>query len=181
MTVAAILKHKGCEVFTARPTDTIGEVARNLSAQRIGAVVVIDSVGQLLGTLSERDIVNALATNGAWALEMSVAQAMCRTLKTATLHTTTGEALAMMAAGHFRYLPVIDRGALIGLISIGDVVKNRIMQHEIEVDTLRAYVSGADYAVTSPIASWSGNGEDNDKASESYRVLASTMADASLD
>lgn len=179
MTVAAILKHKGCEVFTARPTDTVGEVARNLAAQRIGAVVVLDSVGQLLGTLSERDIVNALAANGAWSLEMSVGQVMCRTFKTATLHTTTGEALAMMAAGHFRYLPVVDRGALVGLISIGDVVKSRIMQHEIEVDTLRAYVSGADYAVNPTIPSWSG--EADEKTAESYRVSSAAMAEASLD
>jgi CBS domain-containing protein len=179
MTVAAILKHKGCEVFTARQTDTIAEVARILSARRIGAVVVIDSVGQLLGILSERDVVSALSSNGAWALELSVGQVMTRTFKTASLHTTTGEALAMMAAGHYRYLPVVDRGALIGLISIGDVVKNRIMQHEIEVDTLRAYVSGADYAVTSPIPSWSGNGED--QVEETYRVRSSAMADASLD
>lgn len=179
MTVAAILKHKGCEVFTVRPTDTIGEVARNLSARRIGAVVVINSVGQLLGTISERDIVNALAANGAWALEMSVSQVMSRTLNTATLHTTTGEALAMMVAGHYRHLPVIDRGALIGLISIGDVVKNRIMQHEIEVDTLRAYVSGADYVVTTPMPSWSGNSDD--VGARSYRVSASAMAEASAD
>lgn len=175
MTVAAILKHKGCEVFSVRPTDTIAEVARNLSERRIGAVVVINSVGQLLGILNERDIVNALASNGAWVLEMSAAQLMSRVLKVATPQTTTGEALAMMAAGHIRHLAVIDHGTLVGLISIGDVVKNRIMQHEIEVDTLRAYVSGTDYTVNSIIPSWLGGGQDIGHASA--RGSVSSLAD----
>ncbi len=177
MSVAAILKHKGCEIFAARPTDTIAEVARNLSDRSIGVVVVVDAVGTLLGMLSERDIVNALATNGAWALEMSAAQVMSSELKTVSPQTTTGQALALMAAGHHRYLPVVEGGALVGVISIGDVVKSRILQHEIEVDTLRAYVSGADYAVTSPIPSWC----ENEDESAAPSVLAPTRAMAHAD
>ena len=143
MTVAAILKHKGHEVFSVRPTDTIAEVSRHLAARRIGAVVVIDPPDQLLGILSERDVVHALATNGTQALQLTAAQLMTRAIKTATPQTTATEALTMMSSGHFRYLPVIDNGVLIGVVSIGDVVEAKIMQQESEVDTLRAYVSGA--------------------------------------
>jgi len=167
MTVAAILKHKGNEIFSVGPNDTLGDVARILASRRIGGVLVVDSAGLLLGMLSERDVVNALAANGAWALGMLAAQVMTRVPMTATPQTTTGEALAMMAAGHFRHLPVLDRGVLVGVISIGDVVKHRIMQHEIEVDTLRAYVSGADYTLMTPHATWPFDvGETPDRAPE---------------
>ncbi|CAH2604779.1 Inosine-5'-monophosphate dehydrogenase [Rhodovastum atsumiense] len=143
MTVAAILKHKGHDIVAARPTDTIAEICHLLTHRSIGAVVVTDQAEQLLGIISERDIVQALASNGAHALEMTAGQLMTRALRTATPHTTVGEAMAMMTAGRFRHLPVIERDVMVGLISIGDVVKARIMQQEAEVDTLRAYVAGA--------------------------------------
>jgi CBS domain-containing protein len=143
MTIAAILKHKGYEVASARPTDTIDKVVQVLAARRIGAVVVRDNGDQLLGIVSERDIVHAFAANGARVLEMTAGQLMTRTLKTATPSTTVGEAMTMMTDGHFRHLPVVEGDVLIGLVSIGDVVKARIMQQETEVDGLRAYVSGA--------------------------------------
>ena len=143
MTIAAILKHKGYDVACARPTDTIDAVVQVLASRRIGAVVVRDTTDQLLGILSERDIVHALAANGARALEMTAGQLMTRALKTASPRTTVGEAMTMMTAGHFRHLPVMEHGALIGLVSIGDVVKARIMQQDTEVDGLRAYVTGA--------------------------------------
>jgi len=97
----------------------------------------------MLGILSERDIVHALATNGVRALEMTAGQLMTRALKTASPRTTVAEAMTMMTAGRFRHLPVVEHGMLVGLVSIGDVVKARIMQQETEVDGLRAYVSGA--------------------------------------
>jgi CBS domain-containing protein len=143
MTVAAILKHKGYEVASARPTETVAEIVQVLSARRIGAVVVRDAGDQLLGILSERDVVHALAANGARALEMTAGQLMTRALKTASPRTTVGEAMTMMTAGRFRHLPVLDHGTLVGLVSIGDVVKAKIMQQEAEVDGLRAYVAGA--------------------------------------
>jgi CBS domain-containing protein len=143
MTVAAILKHKGTEIVSVRPTETVASVAHLLSTRRIGAVVVRDEAGTLLGILSERDIVTALASNGATALDMTAGQLMTRTLSTATPQTTVSEAMAMMTAGRFRHVPVLEQGKLVGLISIGDVVKARIMQQEADVDGLRAYVSGA--------------------------------------
>jgi len=143
MTVAAILKHKGHEVASIAPTATIAELADVLAAKRIGAVVVQDAAGQLLGIVSERDIVAALAANRARVLEMTAGQLMTRTLRTATPQTTVTECMAMMTAGRFRHLPVLDHGKLAGIISIGDVVKARMMQQEHEVDSLKAYVAGA--------------------------------------
>jgi len=143
MTVAAILKHKGHDIAAVRPTATVADVARKLSEKRIGAVLVRDALDQLLGIVSERDIVRSLAANGARTLEMTAGQLMTRVVHTATPATTVPEAMTMMTAGRFRHLPVVDEGKLVGIISIGDVVKARIMTQEHEVDSLRAYVAGA--------------------------------------
>jgi len=142
MTVAAILKHKGRHVVTAAPTATIAEVAQILSDKRIGAALVQDSANQLLGIVSERDIVRSLAANGVRTLEMTAGQLMTRALRTASPHTTVAEAMHEMTIGRFRHMPVIDRGALVGVISIGDVVKARIMQQDHEVESLKTYVAG---------------------------------------
>ncbi len=142
-TVAAILKHKGYQVTTVSPTLTIDQVAGVLAEQRIGAVLVVDSTGQLLGIVSERDIVRCLAANGARTLEMTAGQLMTRALQLARPETTVAEAMARMTVGRFRHLPVIEHDALVGLISIGDVVKARIMDQEDEVDSLKAYVAGS--------------------------------------
>ena len=143
MTVAAILKHKGNKVVTVEPTARITEVITALDAERIGAVLVLDRVDQLLGVVSERDIVRSLALNGAKALEMTAGQLMTQAPRTARPGTTVEEAMRLMTEGRFRHLPVIDNGRLAGLISIGDVVKARIMQQEAEVDSLKAYVAGS--------------------------------------
>jgi CBS domain-containing protein len=144
MTLAAILKHKGTEVASVQPTATIAEVTRLLSARRIGGVVVKDTADQLLGILTERDIVHALAAHGARSLEMTAAQLMTRAMVTATPQTTVHGAMSLMTQGRFRHLPVLHEGKLAGIVSIGDVVKARIMQQEAEVDSLKAYVAGAD-------------------------------------
>jgi len=143
MTVAAILKHKGYQVLSVNPTASIAEVVDVLSQKRIGAVVVIDAADQLLGIVSERDVMHSLAANGARTLEMSAGQLMTRVLHTVTPQTTEVEAMTMMTASRVRHLPVIEHGTLIGMISIGDVVKARIMQQDQEVDSLKAYVAGA--------------------------------------
>lgn len=142
-TVAAILKHKGFQVTTIEPTATIAAVAGVLAERRIGAVLVMDRAEQLLGIVSERDIVRSLSANGARTLEMTAGQLMTRTLQVARPETTVAEAMTMMTVGRFRHLPVVDRDVLVGLISIGDVVKARIMEQEDEVDSLKAYVTGS--------------------------------------
>ena len=134
MTMAAILKHKGAEVYTVRPTSTIAEVAQILASRRIGAVVVTNSAGGLIGILSERDIAYGLAVDGGQTHWKTAEQLMTHAVKTVTLQTTTDEAMAIMTTGQFRHLPVLDRGTLVGMVSIGDVVKNKIMQHETAVE-----------------------------------------------
>ena len=143
MTIAAILRHKGFEISSIGPTATVAEVADLLTERRIGAVLVLDGAAQLLGIVSERDIIRALAANGAAALEMAAGQLMTRALRVATPQMSIEEAMSVMTAGRFRHLPVVEGGALIGIVSIGDVVKARIMQQEYEVDSLKAYVAGA--------------------------------------
>ncbi|MBV8614785.1 MAG: CBS domain-containing protein [Acetobacteraceae bacterium] len=143
MTVAAILRHKGREVFTIHPSATAMEVADVLLQKGIGAVLVVDEARQLLGVVSERDIVRSLSANGAATLEMTAGQLMTRALQTASPQTTIIEAMRKMTAGRFRHVPVLDNGELVGLVSIGDVVKARIMQQEEEVDSLKAYIAGA--------------------------------------
>lgn len=142
MTVAAILKHKGNRVTTVDPSMTIAEVTKVLSEHRIGAVLVLDDGNHLLGIVSERDIVRSIAAARAAALEMTAGQLMTKAMQFAYPSTTEDEAMAMMTEGRFRHLPVVDHGELVGMISIGDVVKSIITQREHEVEHLVAYVHG---------------------------------------
>ena len=148
MTVAAILKHKlrqfGDQPLAAvPPTDTIAEVAKLLSRRRIGAVLVVDAQGQLQGIVSERDIVRCLATRGAAALDHAASQLMTRDVRTATMAMTESQAMEAMSEGHFRHLPVIEAGQLVGIVSIGDIVTARLRDASQELDTLKAYVAGS--------------------------------------
>lgn len=143
MTIAAILKHKGHHVTHVAPSATIAEVVHLLTQNRIGAVVVCDERMTLLGILSERDIVHALSEHGASALDQHAEAFMTQLVTTATCATSVGDAMEMMTRGRFRHLPVMDHGRLVGLVSIGDVVKAKISQQENDVDSLKAYVAGA--------------------------------------
>lgn len=143
MYVAAILRHKGYQISAVEPTATIAQVVEVLSERRIGAVLILDRADQLLGIVSERDIVRSLAANGSRTLEMTAGQLMTRALQVATPQTTVSEAMTMMTTGRFRHLPVMEHGVLVGLISIGDVVKAKIMDQETEVEGLRAYVANS--------------------------------------
>jgi len=142
MTIAAILRHKGTAVASVQPNQTVADIAGQLASRRIGALPVVAD-GHLVGILSERDIVQALAIHGAAALDLPASALMTTKLSTATRATTVGEAMRMMTDGRFRHLPVLENGTLIGIVSIGDVVKARITQQETEVDSLKAYVSGS--------------------------------------
>lgn len=142
MTVAAILKQKGNAVVSVRPTDTVARVTDVLNEHRIGAALVRDAMAQVLGIVSERDIVRGLALHGAPTLAMTAAQLMTSVLYTVTPQTTVPEAMGLMTDRRIRHLPVLDDGRLVGLISIGDVVKARLTQQECEVDSLKAYVAG---------------------------------------
>src|SRR5450631_1491567 len=143
MTIAAILKHKGHNVVTIDPTATVPEIAARLAEYRIGAVLVMDKADQMLGIVSERDIVRSLATNGPRTLEMTAGQLMTRAVHLAHPDMTVEEAMRKMTMGRIRHLPVMHDGAVVGMVSIGDVVKSRIMAQDTEVDSLRAYIGGA--------------------------------------
>jgi CBS domain-containing protein len=142
-TVAAILKHKGYQVSTVDPTLRIADVTQLLTERGIGAVLVMDNVDQMLGIVSERDIVRSLAANGARTLDMTAGQLMTRAVQVAHPDTTVAEAMRLMTTGRFRHLPVLDHDTLVGLISIGDVVKARIVEQDTAVDSLTAYVAGS--------------------------------------
>jgi CBS domain-containing protein len=121
---------------------TIKDVVDVLAEKRIGAVLVVDA-GELTGILSERDIVRSLAKQGAGTLALTAAQLMTAHPVTASPEISVADAMQIMTNGRFRHLPIVEKGQLTGLVSIGDVVAARISQQEHEVDSLRAYVVGA--------------------------------------
>ncbi len=140
--IAAILRHKGGPTITVSPDTSLADIASLLSSKRIGAVLVLEG-DHLAGIVSERDIVHCLARHGAAALDLRAADAMTRSVQTTTLDTTVEDAMTAMTAGRFRHLPVYDGASMVGIISIGDVVKARLDEQANEVDNLRAYVVGA--------------------------------------
>jgi len=143
MTVAAILKQKGHAIAAVSPKARVPEIVTTLAEWRIGAVLVRDAAAQLLGIVSERDVVRALAREGAAALEMSAAQLMTTALHTIAPSASVAEAMERMTQSRIRHLPVLDGDELVGMISIGDVVKARMEQAAQEVDSLKAYVAGS--------------------------------------
>ena len=142
MKLSAILKLKGGSILSVRPATRIADVIKLLAETRIGAVLVTDADGKLEGILSERDIVRTLAEKAGATFEMTAEEMMTRSPKVTTPDATVAEAMELMTDGRFRHLPVMEAGKLVGLVSIGDVVKARISQQEMEVDSLRTYVSG---------------------------------------
>lgn len=141
MNVAAILKQKGRTVTTARPTMTLMEVANKLAAKRIGAIVIVGARGELVGILSERDIIRALSVVGPDCLTQPVSQSMTKQLVTCQETDTLDELMASMTARRFRHLPVMADDALVGIISIGDVVKHHVAEVEMEATAMREYIT----------------------------------------
>jgi CBS domain-containing protein len=143
MSVARILAEKGTNVVTAQPHRTLGEVIELLASHGIGAIVVSDMQGNLLGILSERDIVRAIASRGAEALSDAASQHMTSKVVTTTEDESVLETMEKMNLGRFRHLPVIKDGKLGGILSIGDVVKYRVAEIEHERLHLRQYIETA--------------------------------------
>ncbi len=142
MSIGSILKTKGAEIIAARPDDTAEQVAKLLSAHNIGAVLIKGADGTMLGILSERDIVRAIGRHGEAALKLTASALMSRTVISVASSDTVAKAMEIMTARRFRHLPVVDDGNLVGMISIGDVVKERIGAAEEEAKELRAFVAG---------------------------------------
>jgi len=144
ISIAVILRDKGSRVVSVGALDELGAVARTLAENRIGAVLVRDGAGDVLGIVSERDIVRAMAEYGASAVTVAAAQIMTRSLHTVTPRSKVTEALSMMTDRRVRHLPVLEEdGGLVGMVSIGDLVKARIANAVQEVEELRHFVEGS--------------------------------------
>jgi len=143
MTVARILAEKGREVFTTQPHRTLKEVIDLLANRGVGAVVVTDASMAVLGILSERDVVRVLAQYGAAALDDQVSRHMTAKVTTITRESTIDHVMQTMTEQRFRHLPVVENGRLIGIVSIGDVVKRHVMALDSERQALREYIATA--------------------------------------
>jgi len=143
MTVQDILSVKGTDVATIAPNTTLAAAAKLLAERRIGALVVVGPEQRIVGILSERDIVQALAARGAAALDLPLTEVMTRKVATCSPSDTISSIMEQMTAGKFRHVPVVEQGQLAGLVSIGDVVKQRLEEMEHEQKALREYIQTA--------------------------------------
>jgi CBS domain-containing protein len=143
MNVEHILRSKGRTVVSIESNRTLGDAARLLSERKIGAILVGDAFRPVLGILSERDIVRAVAARGAAALDEPVSSVMTEKVVTCTGASAIQEVMEMMTDGKFRHVPVVEGGKLVGIISIGDVVKNRLAEMEAESQAMREYIATA--------------------------------------
>jgi CBS domain-containing protein len=140
MTVKAILDSKGNNVVTIEPTASLAAAVKVLADRRIGALVIFGADRRVVGIVSERDIVRAFAERGERALDEPVGQVMTRKVVTCTSAETIGAIMERMTARKFRHVPVVENGQLIGIVSIGDVVKHRLQEIEHESAALRDYI-----------------------------------------
>lgn len=144
MVIQNILRDKGSQVISVRSDDCVASITRTLAQHRIGAVLVAEADGGVIGIVSERDIVRAMAGVGEPVMRMTASQLMTRVLHTVTPSSTVQDALRMMTDRRVRHLPVLDAdGVLAGMVSIGDLVKARIAEAEQETEELKLYVATA--------------------------------------
>jgi CBS domain-containing protein len=143
MTVKAILAQKGGGVTTGKPSMTLANVCTWLAEQRIGAIVMTDDDGAVVGIISERDIVREIATGGTAVLQDEAGRHMTRSVVTCTPGHSVDAVMEIMTRGRFRHIPVLDDGKLIGIVSIGDVVKHRMAEIEREAEEIRNYIATA--------------------------------------
>jgi CBS domain-containing protein len=143
MIVKTILSAKGSDVISIEPTATLETAVRTLAERRIGALLVLGPDRRVVGILSERDIVRVLAEQGAGVLHQPLSQVMTRKVVTCTSSETIGVIMERMTAGKFRHVPVVEQDQVIGVVSIGDVVKYRLQEMEHESAALRDYIQTA--------------------------------------
>ncbi len=141
MLVSQILRTKGDMVFTASPTDSVAAVAALLHARRVGAMVVIEGDREVAGIVSERDIVRVVAEDGAEGLKKPVSACMTRDVIFAAPEESVNALLERMTDRRVRHLPVCQDHRLLGIVSIGDLVKVKIAETEAEAEGLRAYIA----------------------------------------
>jgi CBS domain-containing protein len=143
MTVKAILAAKGGDIITIEPNTNVAAAAKRLAERHIGALVVTGADRRVVGIVSERDIVQELAVHGAASLDLPLTEVMTRKVMTCSPSDTISSVMTQMTQGKFRHLPVLDQGKLVGVVSIGDVVKYRLQQMEREQSALRDYIQTA--------------------------------------
>jgi CBS domain-containing protein len=143
MTVRALLAAKGGDVVTIEPNTNILAASKLLAERRIGALVVTGADRRVIGIVSERDIVQRLAAQGAATLDLPLNEVMTRKVMTCTPTDTINSVMERMTQAKFRHLPVVDQGRLVGIVSIGDVVKHRLEEMEREQSALRDYIQTA--------------------------------------
>lgn len=141
MYVSDILRNKGSRIVSVNADEPVSEAVALLCGNRIGAVLVMDNQGKIAGIFSERDLVRGLYRHGKAVTEKSVGELMTSPVITCTPRDPVASIEGLMTANRFRHVPVVDEGQLIGIISIGDVVKNRIEEAQAEVDALRRYIA----------------------------------------
>ena len=140
MSVRAILSNKGRDVAIVDPNTDLMSAARQMSERHIGALVVLGVDARVGGIISERDIIHALAQRGSGALSEPVSKVMTRKVATCSENETIPAIMERMTAGKFRHVPVVEEDRLVGIISIGDVVKHRIEEIEHETEALKDYI-----------------------------------------
>jgi CBS domain-containing protein len=138
--VSSVLKHKGHDVLTVGPQQTISSVVKLLAQNRIGALPVINPDGRLIGIISERDIIRGIAEHADRVLALPAERLMTREVKTCCSEDQLVDLMEVMTLQRFRHLPVIEDGALHGIVSIGDVVKQRLEEVQSEAEQLRNYI-----------------------------------------
>lgn len=143
MNVETILRGKGRAVATIRPNETIGAAVNALISRNIGALVISEDGESVDGILSERDIVHALADHGADLLSLRIAEVMTRPVVSCDPTDSVEQLMAEMTNRRIRHFPVVQEGKLCGIVSIGDVVKNRLDEVEYEARSLRSFIAGA--------------------------------------
>jgi CBS domain-containing protein len=143
MTVRAILDTKGHQVESVQPGTKLSAAVKLLGQKKIGAVLVLNVAERIEGILSERDIVRALSERGAEVLDETISNVMTRKVVSCKQSDTVGAIMEMMTLGKFRHLPVVEDGKVVGLISIGDIVKWRVQEYEREQEALREYIKTA--------------------------------------
>jgi CBS domain-containing protein len=140
MFVSSIVSSKGSKVVSALPTETVADLVLRLSQHRIGAILVRAADGSIAGIVSERDVVRALARRGADTLQQRVADIMVTDVETCEPEDTVDHVMETMTERRFRHLPVVQDGSIVGIISIGDVVKNLIDETRHEAEALKQYI-----------------------------------------
>jgi CBS domain-containing protein len=143
MIVKDILAQKGGDILTIEPAATLAAAVKMLAQRRIGALVVTGADRRIVGIISERDIVRVLDQKGTAVLDAPIAETMTRKVVTCAMSDTIAVIMERMTEGKFRHVPVVEQGRLVGIISIGDVVKARLGELEREHDALRDYIRTA--------------------------------------